>query len=66
LCLTSALALAPATLVAPMEFLRLPAIAGAGALFYAEPLDTAAFAGGALILAAILLNLSATARSKGN
>ena len=58
LCLTSALALAPATLVAPMEFLRLPAIAGAGALLYAEPLDAGALAGAAVILAAILLNLS--------
>lgn len=56
--LTSALARAPATIVAPMEFLRLPVIAVVGALVYAEPLLLSVFAGGTVILAANVVNLS--------
>ena len=56
--LTSALRQAPATIVAPMEFLRLPVVAIVGALVYAEPLLLSVFAGGAVILAANVLNLS--------
>lgn len=55
--LTSALRNAPATIVAPMEFLRLPAMALAGMWIYGEPLDWAVFAGGALIVAGILANI---------
>jgi len=58
LCLTSALSLAHASVVAPMEFLRLPAITLAGMLLYAEPLDPFALIGGVLILAGIIVNLS--------
>ncbi|MDH3264271.1 MAG: DMT family transporter [Paracoccaceae bacterium] len=56
--LTSALRHAPATIVAPMEFLRLPVVAIVGALVYAEPLLLSVFAGGAVILAANVLNVS--------
>jgi drug/metabolite transporter (DMT)-like permease len=56
--LTSALRHAPATIVAPMEFLRLPAVAIVGALVYSEPLMLSVFAGGAVILAANVVNLS--------
>lgn len=56
--LTSALAHAPATLVAPMEFLRLPVIAVVGAILYAEPLMAPVFIGGAVIMAANLINLA--------
>lgn len=59
LCLTSALALAPASFVVPVDFVRLPLIAGVGALFYAEPLSLPVFVGGGIILAAIWLNLRA-------
>lgn len=52
-CLTSALKLAPAAVVTPMEFARLPAIAVVGAVFYAEPLDPAVFVGAAVIAVAI-------------
>lgn len=56
-CLTSALDAAPASVVMPLDFARLPVIAVVGALFYAEPLDPLVFAGAALILAGNLLTL---------
>lgn len=56
-CLTTALSLAPATLVMPIDFLRLPVIAAVGMALYAEPLDPFVFAGGALILGANYINL---------
>ena len=55
--LTRALSLAPATLVAPMEFLRLPVIAMAAALMYGERIELAVFLGAALIIAGNLYNL---------
>jgi drug/metabolite transporter (DMT)-like permease len=61
--LTSALSHAPATLVAPMEFLRLPVIALVGALVYDEPLVAAIFLGAGVILCANLLNLAAPRRA---
>lgn len=62
LCLTTALSLAPATLVMPMDFMRLPVIAVVGMALYAEPLDPFVFAGGALIIGANYVNLR-TSRS---
>ncbi len=58
LCLTQALQIAPAILVVPMDFLRLPAIAIVGAMFYGEPLSWPVFLGAFLILSANLLNVS--------
>jgi drug/metabolite transporter (DMT)-like permease len=55
--LTTALGLAPASVVAPMEFARLPIIALVGVALYAEPLDAFVFLGAALIFAANWLNL---------
>ncbi|OSP55550.1 DMT family transporter [Pseudoruegeria sp. SK021] len=52
-CLTNALALAPATIVTPMDFARLPVLAVVGAVFYGEALDPFLFLGGAIIFAAI-------------
>lgn len=57
LSLTKALSLAPASFVVPVDFVRLPLIAVVGAMFYAEPLSWPIFVGGAVILAAIWLNL---------
>ncbi len=57
-CLTTALSLAPAAVVTPIDFARLPLIAVIGALFYAEPIDSSVIIGGALILAANWLNLT--------
>ncbi len=56
-CLTMALSLAPATIVAPMDFMRLPIIAIVGMVMYAEPLVLPVFIGAGLIIAANLLNL---------
>jgi len=56
-CLTSALMVAPAIIVMPLDFLRLPVIAVVGMLLYGEPLEAAVFLGAAVILAANLLNL---------
>ncbi|HUF86842.1 MAG TPA: DMT family transporter, partial [Thermohalobaculum sp.] len=50
LSITSALRCAPASVVSPMDFARLPVIAMVGMLVYDEPLEVAVFAGAALIL----------------
>lgn len=57
LCLTTALSQAPASLVMPMDFLRLPAIALIGMALYAEPLDLWTFVGAATIFAGNWINL---------
>lgn len=59
--LTTALGLAPALLVAPMEFARLPIMALVGMWLYSESLDAMVFLGAAIIFAANLLNLRANA-----
>lgn len=56
-CLTNALAVAPATIVTPMDFIRLPVIAIIGMLFYNEALDPLVFVGAALIFAGNYLNI---------
>ncbi len=56
-CLTTALGLAPASVVAPMEFIRLPVIAAVGMWLYQEPIMLTVFIGGGVILTANLLNL---------
>ncbi len=56
-CLTNALAVAPATIVTPMDFIRLPVIAIVGMLFYGESLDPLVFVGAALIFAGNYLNI---------
>jgi drug/metabolite transporter (DMT)-like permease len=61
--LTSALGLAPATMVAPMEFFRLPIIALVGMWLYTEALDPFVFLGAAVIFAANWLNLTGTRRA---
>jgi drug/metabolite transporter (DMT)-like permease len=60
--LTSALGYAPVTIVAPMEFLRLPFVALVGMLVYGEELRVAVFVGATVIIAANLLNLRAETR----
>ncbi|WP_116131788.1 DMT family transporter [Tropicimonas sp. IMCC34043] len=56
-CLSSALALAPAAVVMPMDFLRLPVMALIGALFFHEPLQITVLIGAAIIFGANALNL---------
>lgn len=60
-CITSALRLAPATLVMPFDFLRLPVIALVGLVAYDEPLGPLVILGAALILGGNILNLRAQA-----
>jgi len=62
-CLTKALSIAPATIVLPLDFARLPVIAIVGMLFYAEPLDLWVFAGAAVIFAANWINIRAVNRA---
>ncbi len=56
-CLTSALDAAPASVVMPLDFARLPVIAVVGWAAYGEPLDPLVFAGAGLILVGNLMTL---------
>ncbi|SPJ22346.1 DMT family transporter [Palleronia abyssalis] len=57
LCLTTALSLAPASVVMPIDFMRLPVIALIGMAFYGESLNAWVLLGGAIIFAANWLNI---------
>jgi drug/metabolite transporter (DMT)-like permease len=59
-CLASAMRYADATIVVPMDFLRVPLTATAGWLLYSERLDAWTVLGAALILLGNLLNLKPT------
>lgn len=63
-CLTKALSLAPASIVMPIDFARLPTIAVIGMLLYDEPLDALVFLGAALIFVANYVNILAQTREK--
>ena len=64
LCMTKALSIAPATVVIPIDFLRLPLIAVLGLLIYNEALDMFVILGAVLIFGANYVNLWAeTART---
>jgi drug/metabolite transporter (DMT)-like permease len=56
-CMTQAMRYADATVVVPMDFLRVPLSATVGWLLYSEQLDAATIVGAALILTGNLLNL---------
>lgn len=56
-CLTTALSLAPASVVMPIDFARLPVIAIVGMVVYAEPLDPWVLLGAALIFAGNYYNI---------
>lgn len=56
-CLTTALSIAPATVVVPMDFARLPVIAIAAMMLYGEPLELWVFVGAAVIFGANYLNI---------
>jgi drug/metabolite transporter (DMT)-like permease len=58
-CLSNAFRAGDATLVVPLDFLRIPLIALVGWSLYAEPLDVYVFAGAGLIISGILWNLRA-------
>jgi len=63
-CLTNALAVAPATVVVPIDFTRLPVIALLGMLIYDEPLDIWVLCGAIVIFAANYMNIMDATRSK--
>jgi len=50
-CMTRAFRIADATLVVPIDFLRLPLIAVVGMIFYGEPLEFSIMLGAAVIFA---------------
>ena len=62
-CLSKAISLADATVVMPMDFLRLPLSALLGYWLYNEGLDAWSLAGGALIIAANTINIVKASRS---
>ncbi len=62
-CITKALSLAPAIIVIPLDFMRLPLITVIGFLAYGESFEWPVLLGAALILAAVFINLQ-TERQK--
>ena len=58
-CITNALALAPAIVVIPLDFMRLPLISVIGFLAYGEAFELPILVGAGVIFIAILLNLRA-------
>jgi drug/metabolite transporter (DMT)-like permease len=61
-CLTQAFRSGDATVVVPLDFLRIPLIALVGWMFYGETIDIFVFAGAGLIVCGVLWNLQAEAR----
>ncbi len=62
-CITTALKLAPASIVAPLEFLRLPLIAVVGFILYDEPLLASVFIGAIIVFGANFLNIREETRA---
>lgn len=62
-CLTTALSIAPASIVMPIDFVRLPTIALVGMFLYGEELEILVFVGAAIIFAANYLNISHAIRA---
>lgn len=63
LCLTQALSRAPASVVMPFDFIRLPVITFVGIWLYAEPFDLWALIGGIIIFGAGYLNVLTATRT---
>jgi len=61
-CLSNAFRSGDASVVVPLDFLRIPLIAVIGWWLYAEPLDVFVFAGAGLIISGILWNLRSEMR----
>ncbi|RMD90351.1 MAG: DMT family transporter [Alphaproteobacteria bacterium] len=61
-CLTKALSMAPAAVIMPVDFARLPLVGLVGMALYGEPLDIWVFVGGAVIFAANYINIRAESR----
>ncbi|RXV66645.1 EamA family transporter [Roseovarius sp. A46] len=63
-CLTTALSIAPATVVTPVDFLRLPLIAVIGLMAYGEAIDAWVLIGAGVIFGANYLNLWVETRKR--
>ncbi len=63
-CLTTALSIAPATVVTPVDFLRLPLIAVIGLMVYGEAIDAWVLIGAGVIFGANYLNLWVETRKR--
>jgi drug/metabolite transporter (DMT)-like permease len=63
-CLTNALRVAPAVVVTPMDFTRLPLVAIIGMAFYNEPLDVWILIGAVVIFVANYLNILTEQKSR--
>jgi drug/metabolite transporter (DMT)-like permease len=61
-CLTNAFRWGDASIVVPIDFMRIPLIAIVGWMYYGEPLDVFVFTGAALIICGVLWNLRAESR----
>lgn len=61
-CIASALSFAPATVVIPIDFIRLPVIAVIGMLAYNEVIDVWVFVGAVIIFAGNYINIIAETR----
>lgn len=62
-CMTKALSRAPASVVMPIDFARLPIIALVGMMLYAEPLQWAVLIGAAIIFGANYVNIRSETRN---
>ncbi len=63
-CLTNAFRAGDASVVVPLDFLRMPLIAVVGWLFYGEGFDPYVFLGAGLIVSGVLWNLHAEMRGR--
>lgn len=63
-CITKAMTLAPATIVLPIDFARLPVIAVIGVILYDEPISRSLVYGALMIFAANYVNIYAEARAR--
>jgi drug/metabolite transporter (DMT)-like permease len=63
-CLTTALSMAPASYVVPLDFLRLPVIAVVGMVFYSEAVDPLVMLGAAVIFTGNWINVRAETRKR--
>jgi drug/metabolite transporter (DMT)-like permease len=63
-CLSNAFRAGDASLVVPLDFLRIPLIAVVGWWLYNEPLDVFVFAGAGLIVSGVVWNLRSEARRR--
>lgn len=64
-CLTKALSLAPAAVVMPIDFARLPVVALIGVLLYNEPIEVVVIIGAVVIFAANYANILVETRKTG-